>query len=704
MRVSIRSKLIVYFLVAIIGSVSICSILVSLRVTRMLDENMKLSSKQTVSESLSEFQTYLKTLSVPVDLMTRKREVKYIGLEGDYDTYVKSIQDSLVASMKVVQKPVRAYYALETKEVINTYLYTDEETGKVKSQKEVFPETDYTNRDWYTKSIKSPSKSEYSIFSVFSEPYVDEASGLSIITVAQEIRMNDATVGVVALDIESATLENYVQGIRLLNTGYLLLADAEGTIIVDNASNTTGLTSLKNLECFSRHEEDKTLLAMAQAEAEENGEEFDVSAHLQTYTEKIDGKEYHITILEDEITGWKLVGMIRSDLENASNLTQLYAAILIGVVVGLAIGVVVALIVAVSFSKAIKRVQVATSKLADGNFSEHIEVKRKDELGELQENFNSMVTSVAGLIRDVDTKFADVYAVAADIGEVSATTKETANQVTLAIQSVASGATEQAQSTQDANEEVEKLAESLEETRKYVADVNQMSKEANELSLQGMNVVGALIETSDKTQTNARTSSEMITEMLDSITKINYISDAIADITSQTNLLSLNASIEAARAGEMGRGFSVVADEIRKLADQSRQSTDEIKQIITEIADKSELVSKNLEESNRLQSEQENAIDNTKDLFHRISSSVDELRKEMEQIAVLNVNMADNKNTVVNRMESISSVSEESAAAAEEVTASAEMVNTTMEEVSSYANRLNVIATDLKNTISRFQL
>lgn len=76
----------------------------------------------------------------------------------------------------------------------------------------------------------------------------------------------------------------------------------------------------------------------------------------------------------------------------------------------------------------------------------------------------------------------------------------------------------------------------------------------------------------------------------------------------------------------------------------------------------------------------------------------------MEQIAVLNVNMADNKNTVVNRMESISSVSEESAAAAEEVTASAEMVNTTMEEVSSYANRLNVIATDLKNTISRFRL
>ncbi|MBO5161978.1 MAG: methyl-accepting chemotaxis protein [Lachnospiraceae bacterium] len=563
---------------------------------------------------------------------------------------------------------------------------------------------DYTQKEWYTSAHKSPSKSEHAIFSVFTKPYYDEEFGVNIITVSQDIRMDDATVGVVALDIESSTLESYVQNIPLLNTGYVMLVDEEGNIIVDNEKNTTGLTSFADLKCWNIHQEDNETLKAAMIAAEEAGEEFDLASHIKTYTEQIGGKSYYVTVLEDEITGWKLVGMIQGELENASNFAQLFAAILIGALVGLIIGVIIAFVVAVSFSREIKRVQEATSKLAEGNFSEHIKVKRKDELGDLQVYFNSMVDSVAGLIREVDTKFADVYTVATDINEVSETTKETANQVSLAIQSVASGATEQAQSTQDANEEVEKLADSLEETKEYVNDVNQMSKEANELSLQGMGVVGELIEKSDKTRENAKASSEMISEMLESITKINYISDAIADITNQTNLLSLNASIEAARAGDLGKGFAVVTDEIRKLAEQSRQSTDEIKAIIAEISGKSELVSQNLEESNKLQNEQGKAIDNTRELFNKISVSVDNLKKGMEKIEVLNENMAENKNTVVTSTENIANISEQSAAAAEEVTASAEFVNTTMEDVSAYAQQLNEIATDLKTAISKFKL
>lgn len=197
---------------------------------------------------------------------------------------------------------------------------------------------------------------------------------------------------------------------------------------------------------------------------------------------------------------------------------------------------------------------------------------------------------------------------------------------------------------------------------------------------------------------------DVMNEMIKSIDKINYISDAIADITSQTNLLSLNASIEAARAGEAGRGFAVVADEIRQLAEQSKSSTDEIKNIVAEITDKSKLAESSMLESEKIQNEQEASIDETKELFNNMSDLIDEIIKSMAQLEALNSSMSQKKDNVVSHMENIASISEESAAAAEEVTASTSEINETMNIISNYASDLDNIAKALHEYISKFKL
>ena len=681
MALSIRTKLIAYFLLVIIISMALSAFLVVGKVTQVLDSNMKLTSQQTIDETLKGFQTYLNTLSIPVDLLTRKQEVKHLEDQGDFDTNVSAIQDSLVASLKVTKNPVRAYYSTKSGYLISSSLYTDD-AGKVKAANVLKNGVNNTSKEWYTKCIGSQKRQN--IFATFTEPYADAETGKSIITVSQEIKQNDLVVGVVGMDIDFTTFEQYVQEIKLLNTGFVLLVDANGNILVNNENNTYVKDSVAGLKCWSS--------------AADNAD------GKTSYEEMIDGHKFYVTVLEDEVTGWKLVGLIRSDLENAQSRTALVTTIIIAAVIGSVIGIILAFIVAFSLSKAIRRIQSATEKMAAGDFTVNMKVVRNDELGELQENFNNMVVAVSGLIKEVNDKFAVVLDVAENISGISSNTKETTNQVTLAIQSVAEGATEQAQSTQDANDEVEKLATSLEETKDYVEGINSVSKEADKLSAQGMNVVKELVEKSDKTIENAKASSDTIEEMLQSIEKVNYISDAIADITEQTNLLSLNASIEAARAGEAGKGFAVVADEIRKLAEQSRTSTDEIKEIIAEIATKSGQVSDTLAESNKLQSEQYEAITSTMQLFNRISEALGNLTKGLIKIGELNDNMADNKTTVVERMENIAYVSEQSAAAAEEVTASAEQVNTTMEDVSEAAHKLNEIADDLKKTIDKFTL
>ena len=697
---TIKVKLIAYFLVVIIISMTINAVLVNTSVTTMLENNMKLTSQQTLDETLKGFQTYMKTLSVPVDLLTRKQEVKHLEDDGDFDTNVKAVHDSLVASQKVIDNPVRCYYSTSSGYLLSSYLYEEEVEGKIKvrSSKSIDKGIDKTSEEWYQKCIGS--KKRHSIFSTFTEPYLDAETGKTIVTVSQEIKQDDLNVGAVGLDIDFVSFEEYVQGIQLLNTGFVLLVDGEGNILVDNNRNNAIADSVSGTQFWN----DFLANSEAQVAEAEAGTEVAEVENSNSFEEEIDGDRFLVTILEDDITGWKLIGMIDSDLENAPSQAQLTVSTLIGALIGAVIGIIIAVFVALSLSRAIKRLQVATGRIAEGDFTGRLKVRRRDELGVLESNFNDMVDSVSQLIKEVEDRFTDILNVATDISEVSSNTKETTQQVSHAIHSVATGATEQAQSTQDANIEVEKLAQSLEETKDYVENINQMSKEANSLSAQGIVVVEELVEKSNHVKDNSHTSSAMIEEMLTSIEKINYISNAIADITDQTNLLSLNASIEAARAGESGRGFAVVADEIRKLADQSKVSTDEIKNIIIEISNKSDSVNNNMEESQTLQEQQADAIEGTRNLFNQISTSVNDLLQGLAKIGELNDNMVNNKTTVVDSMENIAYISEQSAAASEEVTASAEQVNSTMEGVATSAEQLNAIAKQLQVVIAKFKL
>ena len=701
-KTSLSAKLIAAFMAAILGSVLICALLTHSKVESVLNSNMQLTSEQTLNSAMTSLQTYEKTISIPVDLLTRKDSIKQLLLEPEnYDKYIDNVNDELVAACKVVNGSVRAYYALNDGRTITGWVQYEADGSKTAMN--TVENKDLSGKEWYTACQGRKAKVN-SIFSYITAPYVDEETGEQIITVCQEVKYKDVVQGVVAMDIDASALADYVENIRLLNTGFVMLVDEQGNIVVDSESNTFADGTVADLEFFAPLTEELDKLEEQKAQLEENEDPAADDIVLQaSYTMRAEGRDCAITAMTDRITGWRLLGCI-SDQENQKNLININIGTLMAGVIGLIFGCVIAVLTALSFNREIKKLQNATHRVAGGDFSEKIKVTRSDEFGVLETNFNGMMDDVSGLIHAVEDKSNHILDVAGGISEVAGNTKTTIEQVTQAIDSVAQGAVKQAESTQEANTEVEHLKNSLDETKEYVSGMNGMTEKANEVSTEGIESVKDLIEKSGKTAEKSKVSLEVMNEMVESIDKIFYISDTIADITSQTNLLSLNASIEAARAGEMGKGFAVVADEIRKLADESKESTDEIKKIITEITEKSKLVESTMQENEVLQTEQQEAINRTEEIFGEIMKQIEMLGSGMERINALNDTMSANKDLVVDKMGTIASVSEQSAAATEEVNASTEQVNVTMEEISEHTETLQAIAKDLMETINRFKL
>lgn len=388
-----------------------------------------------------------------------------------------------------------------------------------------------------------------------------------------------------------------------------------------------------------------------------------------------------------------------------SDLNMLRIVVVLSILGTTILAVFIANIVGNNIKNSVEIIKRGIANIAEGNLSEVVQIKTGDSFEELAEELNKGIKNMHTLVSTINAG-ADILLNSSESITIMADgTTASSLDVTKAIESISKGAIDQSNNVHESVNSMEALSAQLNDIMFISENMTNLSELSNKIIEEdGQRVIKLLLDKYERSKNNSFEFHNVVLDVSESTNKINVISNSISQITEQTNLLALNASIEAARAGDAGRGFAVVAEEIRKLAEQSKHSTAEIKRIVDEISQKSIKATVAIEESNMVMKEQEEAVNQTKEIFDKILVDVDEIKKSSFEIKNFAEFINTNKEVVVKELEEVSQISEQVAAATEEVTASTEEVSATMETLNQSTIELEGIAKELKTEINRFKL
>ena len=457
-----------------------------------------------------------------------------------------------------------------------------------------FSNYDPRQRPWYQLAMANPGKT------VRTGAYYWAADDAVLVSTVRAVSNRlGSTGGVVNIDVSLNGLTEIVKKIKLGESGYLMLVESNGNVMVDprDASH-----NFKQLSSFGDGYAELAKAGKGLVEVE------------------LGGEHYMANVYPDEQLGWTFIGLIRQDevMQSATRLSWLIGTIaLVLAAVFAAVGT--------AFAKLIVRpINGVTSGLEDiaqgeGDLTRSLEVRGRDETAQLASWFNQFLGAIRSLIQHIGSAAGQILhtsssstRVSSDMSEAASRQRESVDMVSTAFHEMVATANEVARSCSQAAQS---------------ADSGQQQ------AREGQQQIDAAVQSVDRLSQEIEQSAQSIQQLERDSNAIQSILGTIRSIAEQTNLLALNAAIEAARAGEQGRGFAVVADEVRALAKRTADSTAEIDGLLGNLASRTAEVAEQMHASLEVSQQSVSRIGLARDSFGQIRESVDIIRDMNTQIA-----------------------------------------------------------------------
>lgn len=489
-----------------------------------------------------------------------------------------------------------------------------------------------------------------------------------------------------------------------LGTGYVVVADIKSSILGEEL----GKISLGKKSVVQLVTADQRLIATSAPQGDRGYNQIWSVAKTDQEQDSLQGKDAEgkesLTVYSTLGTsGWKLLSVIPvGELTLDANKIMLttYLSAFIVAILAIAIGFLMARTIAGPLNKMKKLMQEA----AKGNLKVRMENRSRDEIGELTVSFNEMMEQITELVDQTSKTALEVLETAKELGEASRKTAISAREIAASTEQFATGAANLAREAERGNE----LTEQITGQMKYFASVNrEMGDSAlnvGESSKRGIDQLAELEVQTDLTGQKTAALTERVNGLKETASSVLDVLDVIQNITKQTNILSLNATIEAARAGAAGRGFMVVADEIRGLAEQSRQSIEMVAGIADGIMNEMNETVIALSEVTPLFGKQREAVKETNAIFYDVQEQMQAFIDRLDSVTASIEQLVVSQGVLSESMGNVSAVAQQSSATSEEVASLSGEQQNVSEMLVQLSNNLEQASTKLEQKLALFKI